>query len=225
MIESRLDHLHHWLRSQPVLATFTTLTRILLAIGFIPPGMTKLMGEPFTIISPDTPIGSFFEAFFQSGPYYAFVGGSQVLAGVLLLIPRTALLGAMLYLPLIGNITIITIAMGFQGTWVITSFMLAANLYLLFWDWHRVRPIIYSGAVPDRFVANPHSFRQLLWVMAACIVLAAAGSCAFLLGAKNWIPSSLAIGGVALCVAVFPLGVSAGWQALRQAVRKDARAR
>ncbi|MEE8584385.1 MAG: hypothetical protein V3T83_05980, partial [Acidobacteriota bacterium] len=214
MIGPQLDRLHLWLRSQPVLATFTTLTRILLAIGFIPPGMTKLVGEPFTIISPDTPIGSFFEAFFQSGSYYAFVGLSQVAAGVLLLIPRTALLGALLYLPLIGNITVITIAMGFGGTGVITSFMLAANLYLLFWDWHRVRPIFSSKAVPAQFEPIRHSSQRLLLVMAACIALCGVGGGVFLLSAKNWIPSSLAVVGLGICMAVIPLGVAAGWQTL-----------
>lgn len=224
MIANQLDRLHAWLRPQPLFATFTTLTRIMLAIGFIPPGMTKLLGHPFTIISPESPIGAFFEAFFQSGSYYAFVGLSQVLAGMLLLIPRTALLGAALYLPVICNIVVITIAMGFQGTWVITVFMLAANLYLLFWDWHRVRPILFAPTAAAPFDPIRQSPRRMLAVMACCGLICIAGASLFLIGGWNWIPSSLAVVGVAACVAVFPLGTAAAWHALRAVAGKNAQA-
>lgn len=41
---------------------FTLFTRVLLAAGFIPTGMVKLLGQRFTSISPGHPIGAFFEA-------------------------------------------------------------------------------------------------------------------------------------------------------------------
>ena len=118
-----------------------------LALGFIPPGLTKALGHRFTLIPPeDSAVGLFFESFFQSGEYYGFVGITQVAAGVMLLVPYTALLGALLYLPIIVNIFVITVAMGFRGTWVIVGAMLLANLYLLAWDYDRLRTVLFREA-------------------------------------------------------------------------------
>ena len=76
------------------------------------------------------------------------VGLMQVAAGVLLLIPGTALLGALLYLPIIVNIFVITVAMEFRGTWVIVGAMLLANLYLLAWDYDRLRNVLFREPPP-----------------------------------------------------------------------------
>ena len=142
-----LDRLHRWLVHQPLLWSFTTFTRVALAIGFLPSGMTKVLGRPFTQLDPETSaVGYFFDAFFQAEEYYAFVGIGQVLAAVLLLVPRFSFLGAVLYLPIIANIFVITASIGFRGTWLITLLMLCANVYLLFWDWERVRAAFFPGA-------------------------------------------------------------------------------
>ena len=73
---------------------------------------------------------------------------AQWVAGGLLLIPRTATLGAVLYLPIIVNIFAITVAIGssFAGTRVVTGAMLAANIYLLCWDWDRWKHILPLAA-------------------------------------------------------------------------------
>ncbi len=144
-----LDSIHRRIVNLPLTSAFTTLTRVLLAIGFIPPGLTKLLGTRFTLIPAEaSAIGLFFEGFFQSGEYYGFVGLMQVVAGVLLLVPRTALLGALIYLPIIGNIFVITVAMGFQGTWVIAGLMLLADVYLLAWDYDRLRTVLFRDPPP-----------------------------------------------------------------------------
>ena len=82
---------------------------------------------------------------------YRFIGVAQWAAGGLLLIPRTATLGALLYLPIIANIFAITVAIGpaFGGTRVVTGAMLVANLYLLCWDWDRLKSLI-PAATPAR---------------------------------------------------------------------------
>ena len=139
---SPLDRVHRAVLRLPALAAFTVATRLLLAIGFIPPGLRKTLGHRFTLIPPEgSAVGQFFEGFFQSGEYYGFVGLMQVAAGVMLLVPGTpgtALLGALLYLPIMVNIFVITVAMQFRGTWVIVGAMLLANLYLLAWDRSRL---------------------------------------------------------------------------------------
>jgi hypothetical protein len=60
----------------------------------------------------------------------------------LLLIPRTATLGALLYFPVILNIFIITVSLRFTGTWAITGLMLLANLFLVCWDYDKWKGIL-----------------------------------------------------------------------------------
>ena len=130
------------LKAHPWARRFVVALRVLMAVGFIPPGLTKLFGNRFTILSVETPIGYFFDALYQTGLYWHFLGFCQVLAGVLLLIPQLATLGALIYFPIIANIFVITISMHFRGTPVITSLMLLAVIFLLVWDIDKLRPIV-----------------------------------------------------------------------------------
>jgi len=61
---------------------------VLLAIGFIPSGITKSLGNRFTILGTDDPVGFFFEALYRTGFYWRFLGICQLAAAVLLLIPK-----------------------------------------------------------------------------------------------------------------------------------------
>jgi hypothetical protein len=128
-------------------------TRCLLAVGFIPPSIPKILGVPFTTLPESTDIGYFFNALLKSGFYYQFIGWSQVTAAILLLIPRTAHLGALLFLPIIVNITVLTISLGFAGTWVITILMSIANVFLVAWEYDRLKPVILGMRIgrPRRF--------------------------------------------------------------------------
>lgn len=137
-----LDRLFLWIRGSAFCYRFTLLTRILLAAAFIPTGMVKLMGERFTLLGTDNPIGAFFEAMYQTGLFWRFIGLTQVVAGILLLIPRLAHLGAAVFLPVVINIFIITISLGFGGTPVITGLMALAVTYLVLWDFHRFRSML-----------------------------------------------------------------------------------
>ena len=137
-----LDRAFLWVRSCSLCYRFTLFTRILLAAGFLPTGMVKLAGLRFTTISVEHPVGAFFEAMYQTGLYWRFLGMSQVLAAVLLLLPACAHLGAALFLPIMINIFVITISMGFRGTPVVTGLMLLAVVYLVAWDFHRFRALL-----------------------------------------------------------------------------------
>ena len=108
----------------------------------MPSGLKKLLGERFTILDIDNPVGFFFEALYQAGWYWNFLGFMQLLVALLLLIPRTTFLAAFLYLPIIINILVIVVAMHFRGTPIIAGLMLLANLYLLFWDYKKVKQIV-----------------------------------------------------------------------------------
>ena len=144
-MEPILDRWHARARTIPPLYRLALLSRISLAFAFLPTGLVKVLGERFTSISIDNPIGFFFEALYQSGPYWNFIGLSQVLAGVLVLIPATATLGAVLAFPIVLNIFIITVSLHFTGTPFITGGLLLAALFLLCWDYDRLKPIVFPG--------------------------------------------------------------------------------
>ena len=141
MLVAVLDQLFFRLRSRSFFLRFTLFTRILLAAGFIPTGMVKLLGQRFTTMPDTTPIGAFFESMYQTGLFWNFIGAAQIVAGALLLAPRHAHLGALLFLPVIASISVINIALGFGLTSLITTLMLLATLYLCFWDYDRFRSL------------------------------------------------------------------------------------
>lgn len=126
---------------------FTVFCRVVLALGFIPSGIVKVSGERFTALPANHPLGQYFDALHLTGFYYTFIGVGQLVTALLLLIPRTALLGAILYFPIILNICVLTYAVRFEGT-RITTFMLLASLYLLAWDFDRLKHIFLPKQSP-----------------------------------------------------------------------------
>ena len=140
-IASSLDQLHYRARQNKWLGYFAIFCRVALALGFIPSGMQKVLGERFTVLAINHPMGNFLEAFFHTGYYYPFVGAMQVLAAILLLIPRTVTLGAFIYLPIILNICVLSLAVRFDGSQVTAPLMLCAVLFLLCWDYHKFKNI------------------------------------------------------------------------------------
>jgi hypothetical protein len=194
-------------RTNPVLRRFTVCTRILLAIGFIAPALVKIQGERFTQISIDRPIGFFFEAMYRTGAYWSFIGWAQLIGALLLLHPRTATLGALVFFPIILNIFAITLSMQFTGTWVVTGLMLLACTYLLCWDYHRFKPLLWPPPAPEPAAELSPRGRLLervaytvLTVSGLCVVLATRGYFPW-----KWVPACLAAGlagGVCLLAAM-----------------------
>lgn len=145
-----LDTLHLAARRSLWLARLAVVTRILLATGFIPTGLVKVLGRRFSNVpATEGPIWSFFEAMYQTGAYWQFLGWAQVIAGVLLLIPRTAALGAICFLPIMLNIFVITIALDFGGTVVVAGLMLLGVVFLFLWDFHLWKKLVSSTPVLD----------------------------------------------------------------------------
>jgi len=133
------DSIHSNVKSNKWFRYFAVFNRIALAAGFIPSGLTKIFGERFTSLSVNHPMGNYLEALHHTGYYYPFIGYVQVTAAILLLIPRTATLGAVLYFPIILNICILSLAVGFDGSLVTSPLMVLANLYLLCWDYDKLK--------------------------------------------------------------------------------------
>lgn len=132
---------YYSIRSNYRLAIFVWLTRFLLAFAFIPSGMKKVLGQRFTNIGIEHPIGFFFEALYRSGMYWNFIGWGQIFAALLLMTQRFSTLGNIIYFFIISNICFITLSMHFTGTWVITSLMLFASTCLLLWDANKLQYI------------------------------------------------------------------------------------
>jgi glucan phosphoethanolaminetransferase (alkaline phosphatase superfamily) len=143
-LESALDNLHSKATSNKFLQIFTAMTRILLFVGFTPPSIIKILNKPFTVLPDSNPVGHYFNALYQTGFYYQFLGWAQLTAAVLLLFPRTAHLGALMFLPIITNIAVLTTSVGFKGTWIVTILMTTAAAYLVAWDYDRLKPVFFS---------------------------------------------------------------------------------
>lgn len=146
---------------------FSYFNRFALAAGFIPAGLVKIVDERFADgLSQIHPMGTYLTAFWNTGYYYTFVGIAQVLAAVLLLIPRTVTLGALIYFPIILNIFILSYAVRFDGSLLTSPLMTLSCFFLLCWNYDRLkfllplknpqpvplpRPITYSNRFPLRF--------------------------------------------------------------------------
>ena len=119
---------------------FYIFCRITLAYAFIVAGLTKIFGERFASgLSNKHPMGAYLEALHHTGYYYTFIGIAQVLAGLLILLPATVTLGALLYFPIIVNIWLLSYAVRFEGSIVTSPLMVLANLFLLFWNYDRIK--------------------------------------------------------------------------------------
>ena len=129
---------------------FSIFCRLMLALGFIFAGTIKIMGERFASgLSAIHPMGAYLEALYNTDYYYTFIGIAQVVAAILLLIPRTVTLGALLYLPIIVNICILSFALRFDGSFVSAPLMVLANLYILIWNYDKLKYILPFKEFPN----------------------------------------------------------------------------
>ena len=138
---TRFEELYYEARADKWFIRFAVFCRIALAASFIPSGYVKIMGERFTGLPSNNPLGHYFDALHLTGYYYTFIGVAQIITAILLLIPRTSLLGALMYFPIILNICVLTYATRFDGTRGNTM-MLLACLFLLIWDYDRLKHIL-----------------------------------------------------------------------------------
>ena len=152
------------LKSYFLVQLFIIYTRYLIGGAFVFACMIKIKGKRFTTYSQeDAPLGStmhFFEVLYQTGLYWQFIGWAQLLAGFLLMTQRFAKLGAVVNLPIILNVFVITISMEFGGTPVITGLMLMANLLLIVWHWGELRSLINLPYLP---AASDQEENKPLW--------------------------------------------------------------
>lgn len=141
---NKIEEIYDEAKGDKWLKIFTVFCRLALAASFIPSGLVKMMGERFASGLPsNNPLGHYFDALYQTGYYYTFIGITQIVIAILLLIPRTSLLGALMYFPVIINICVLTYATRFEGTRIVTM-MVLASLFLLVWDIDRLKYIFVT---------------------------------------------------------------------------------
>ena len=133
-------------------------TRYLIGAAFVFASVVKIQGKRFTTIDGiNEPINSawhMFETLYQSGLWWKVMGLGQLIAGLLLMTQRYAKLGALMFLPIIANVFVITLSYDFNGTPVITGLMLIANIILVLWDWDELKVLVNKTPVmpqPNRF--------------------------------------------------------------------------
>jgi uncharacterized membrane protein YphA (DoxX/SURF4 family) len=116
--------------------------RVLLAGTFLVYGGAKLMDGQFGLSAAEAakPVGhlSLFRLswhLFAQEPFKSFVGISQVVAGLLLLWNRTALLGALLLVPIVANVLVVNLTyIKMPGLYARLSYYLLL-LGLIFWHY------------------------------------------------------------------------------------------
>jgi len=140
---SRFDRFYFYIKGNRWYWYFSIFCRCSLALGFFFAGWVKIIDERFASgLSTIHPMGAYLEALHHTGYYYTFIGIAQILAAVLLLIPRTVTLGALLYFPIIVNIFILSYAVRFDGSYMTAPLMLLANIYILVWNYDKLRFIL-----------------------------------------------------------------------------------
>ncbi len=174
-LETALDNIHAKMTGSKILQIFTAFTRLLLFVGFTPPSIKKILHQPFTSLPDANPVGHYFNALLNTGFYYEFIGWGQLIAAILLLFPRTAHLGALMFFPIILNIAVLTNAVGFQGTWLLTILMTLAATYLVAWDYDRLKPILfYKRAEKSDFMKYEFVWLPILFAGGGAFLAAAA---------------------------------------------------
>src|SRR5215213_2510383 len=176
-ISSTLDRLHMQAKQNRWLWLFSIFNRLVLALGFIPAAIVKLMNERFASgLHANHPMGHYLEALHQTGYYYTFIGVVQLTAAIFLLIPRTVTLGAFLYFPIILNICILTYATRFEGSLFTAPLMVLANLYVLGWNYEKWkyilpfnRPVISDELTAKKSLSNKFPTLFFAGVFAAVV--------------------------------------------------------
>lgn len=148
----------HKLKTKIWLQLFVIYTRYLIGAAFVFASVVKIQGRRFTTIDGiNEPINSawhMFETLYQSGLWWKVMGLGQLIAGLLLMTQRYAKLGALMFLPIVANVFVITLSYDFRGTPIITGLMLIANILLVLWDWDELKVLVNKTPVipqPNRF--------------------------------------------------------------------------
>ncbi|NVO30801.1 DoxX family membrane protein [Hymenobacter lapidiphilus] len=152
-------------------------SRLLLGALMLGGGLYKLSDNHLPgLMGP--PMDHVFLARHQLELFAQFIGGAQLLIGLLLLTGRFALLGAVLLVPMWLNIIFLTWSQHWTGTPFLTTGFLVLTVGLLLHDFARLKLLFYPPQNPDELRALPLRTaglgRESLWWLALGITLGGA---------------------------------------------------
>ena len=184
--------------------------RILIGFAFVPAGLKKLLGQPFTDPQNVGVFHEFLHAFLATGPFYHFVGLMQLVAAVLLMTQRFALLGAAVMLPITTAVTVLCWSTAGVPTITTVTLMLLGVLGLLVWDLEKWRPLLIGDAqgAELRLSPCPPVIDLRLWQRCGMAILLVYGIACVLQGGI-YRPRGVELGNPAFyllpAIAVFPV--------------------
>jgi uncharacterized membrane protein YphA (DoxX/SURF4 family) len=158
---------------------FVIYLRYLIGATFVFSSIPKILGERFlTDNCESAPINSFphwFETLYRSGIYWNFLGWGQLLAALLLMTQLFATLGAVAFLPIVLNVFFISITYELGiGLPVIAGLLLLANIFLLVWDYNKLRVLLIPDSNKDLIIENQYNefFNNMFWAYLGVIIFA-----------------------------------------------------
>jgi hypothetical protein len=195
-----------YLKQRWIIKLSVIYLRYLIGFAFVFASIVKIKGERFTSIPATEPVGYFFEAMYQSGFYWNFLGWAQFISGALLMSQRFSTIGAIVFFPVILNVCLITNSIDFgSGTPMITTLMLLGTMFLLLWDYKKWIILFYydhhikldlTNQPKDRFMTDPvWTVAGVTFVLLTVAVQINKPSRAFILG---WLIVMVLVGLVAM---------------------------
>lgn len=147
----------------------TIVLRILIGFAFIPAGLKKLLGQPFTDPANTGVFHEFLHAFHATGRFYQFVGALQLTAAVLLITQRHATLGAALAAPMLVAILVFCWSTGVVPTAIVVTLMSLGLLALILWDVQRWKALL--GITTPASPPAPPPVNLRLWSRCGWLIL------------------------------------------------------
>jgi uncharacterized membrane protein YphA (DoxX/SURF4 family) len=155
-VRDLLERIHARARRSRGLGLAVVNLRLLVGFAFVPAGLKKVLGQPFTDPGNSGRFHDFLHAFHATGGFYRFVGVMQLVVAVLLVTQRGARWGAWLALPIITAIMVFCWSTGVVPTAIVATLLFSGVGGLCAWD---ARP-------------GPHEVDERVWQVCGVAVLA-----------------------------------------------------
>ena len=140
--------------------TVLLLVRLFLGITFIFYGVVKVLGgqfryEDFILDSRNMDGPTFVWSFYGYSPIYGrLIGVAEMVPGILLLIPRTQLLGALLLFPVAANIAVMDFCFDFPAVKYFALLLTLLDIVLLAADRAKLKVLFQLALVDSRKAAE-----------------------------------------------------------------------